>query len=75
MTGHPGLVPGMPRFLKAIAFVVRSAAVVSVTSRVKTPHVTTFALCEQGERSVGMVPVLGFSVTACVDLQKWKSAL
>ena len=69
MTGHPGLVPGMPRILKAIAFVMRSAAVVTVTSVVKTVHVMRLARFELDERSVGMDPIAGCSVTACVDLQ------
>ena len=68
MTGHPGLVPGMPRFLKERAFVMRSAAVVSMTIVVNTVHVMTFARCEQDEGSVGMDSVRSGWVTARTDL-------
>ena len=69
MTGHPGLVPGMPSFLNARLFVKRSAAVVSVTSVMKTVHVRTFALCGQVERVVDMDSVSDGLVTARVDLK------
>ncbi len=73
MTGHPGLVPGIPRFLKARVFVTRSAAVVSVTIAVKTVHVMTFARCEQEEGSVGMDSVRSGWGTARVDLQEMEN--
>ena len=73
MTGHPGLVPGMPRFLNARAFVIRSAPVVRETSDAKTVHVRTFARCEEDEGSVGIDSVRSGSVTARVDLQKWET--
>ena len=70
MTGHPGLVPGMPRFLKARLFVKRSAVVVSMTSVIKTVHVRAFALCEQVEWLFGTDSVLDGLVTARVDLER-----
>ena len=70
MTVHPGLVPGMPRFLNATSFVMRSAAVVKTTTLVKSAQVIGVARNAPVELSEGGDPVAGTLVTATIDLQK-----
>ena len=72
MTVHPGLVPGMPRFLNAISFVMRSADVVKTTTLVKSAHVIGVARKGAMELSEGDVPGAGTLVTAAIDLQEFE---
>ena len=73
MTVHPGLVPGMPRFLNAISFVMRSAAVVKTTTLVKIAQVIGVARNGAVELSEGDDPGAGTLVTAAVDLRELKA--
>ena len=70
MTVHPGLVPGIPRFLNAHSFVMRSAAVVKTTTVVKIAQVIGVARNGPAELSGGGDPGAGTLVTATIDLQK-----
>lgn len=70
MTVHPGLVPGIPRFLNAHSFVMRSAAVVKTTTVVKIAQVIGVARNGPAELSGGGDPGAGTLVTASIDLQK-----
>jgi len=70
MTVHPGLVPGIPRFLNAHSFVMRSAAVVKTTTVVKIAQVIGVARNGPVELSGGDDPGAGTLVTATIDLQK-----
>jgi hypothetical protein len=63
----------MPRFLKAISFVTRSAAVVKTTTLVKSAQVIGVARNGAVELSEGDGPGAGTLVTAAVDLREFKA--
>ena len=70
MTVHPGLVPGIPRFLNATSFVMRSAAVVKTATVVKVAQVIGVARNGPVELSGAGDLGAGTLVTATIDLQK-----